>query len=72
MPDIIIDEEVEKNTNHYSHGFNEKYKTLEEKDSFSSNTYRNNIQDVYLNKDNRFNILNINEGAKYINLKKKV
>ena len=72
LPDIIIDEEVEKNTNHYSPGFNEKYKTLEEKDSFSSNTYRNNIQDVYLNKDNRFNMLNINEGAKYINLKKKV
>ena len=71
----IIDEEVEKNQKYYSPGYREreKFNTLEEKDGINlSNSNRNLIQDVYLNKDNRFNLINVNKGARFINLKKKI
>ena len=71
----IIDEEVEKNQKYYSPGYREreKFNTLEEKDGISlSSSNRNLIQDVYLNKDNRFNLINVNKGARFINLKKKI
>ena len=68
----IIDEEI-KNIKHYSPGYKEKFKTIEENDfgNFSNNR-NNNIQDIYLKKDNRFTLSNINEAAKFINLKKKI
>ena len=71
LPDVI-DEEVEKNKKYYSPNNREKFKTLEEKDALSFSSNKNSIQDIYLNKDNRFNILKINEGARFINLKKKI
>ena len=72
LPDIIDEEIGKKNIKHYSPGYNDKFKTLEEKDAFSFRSNKNNIQDIYLNKDNRFNLLNVKEEARFINLKKNV
>ena len=71
LPDII-DEEIGKNLKHYSPGLKDKVKTLEEKEIFSFSSNKNNIQDIYLNKDNRFNILNVKGETRFINLKKKI
>lgn len=69
LPDII-DEEIENIKKHYSPGYKDKFQTLEEKEIFSFSS--KNIQDIYLNKNNRFSFSNINKGARFINLKKKV
>ena len=69
LPDII-DEEIENIKKYYSPGYKNKFQTLEEKEIFSFSS--KNIQDIYLNKNNRFSFSNINKGARFINLKKKV
>ena len=75
LPGIFEEEIEKKNLKKYSPGYKEKFDSLDNKDikdylSFSS--FKNNVQDVHLNKDNRFKILNINESAKFLNLKKKI
>ena len=75
LPGIFEGEIEKKNIKKYSPGYKEKFDSLDNKDikdylSFSS--FKNNVQDVHLNKDNRFKILNLNENAKFLNLKKKI
>ena len=68
----IIDEEVKKNIKHHSPDYTEKSKNLELKEIFSFSNIKNGIQDIYLNKENRFNLNNLHEEARFINLKKKI
>ena len=67
----IIDEEVKKNIKHYSPENKGKLKSFEEKENLSFINLKNGIKNVYLNKENRFN-LKIHEEARFINLKKKI
>jgi len=71
LPEIMDDEFI-KNYKHYSPLNEDKFKALIEKDLFKYKSNRNNIQDIYLNKDNRFSQLTIKEKTSFINLKKKI
>ena len=65
-------EEVKTNIKHHSPDYTEKSKNLELKEIFSFSNIKNGIQDIYLNKENRFNLNNLHEEARFINLKKKI
>ena len=72
LPEIMDDEFI-NNNKHYSPLNEDKFKTLIEKDLFKYKSNKNNnIQDIYLNKDNRFNQFAIKEKTSFINLKKKI
>jgi len=71
LPEIVDDDFI-KNNKQYSPLNEDKFRTLIEKDLFKYKSHKNNIQDIYLNKDNRFSQLAIKEKTSFINLKKKI
>jgi hypothetical protein len=71
LPEIMDDEFI-NNNKHYSPLNKDEFGILIEKDLFKYKSDKKNIQDIYLNKDNRFNQFAIKEKTSFINLKKKI